>query len=153
MSVIIVLLPIVYLGPLVVAAAAAAVKAAELRSANSGFLNVETRMKNRDLVTASLQDMGYLVHTDGDSLVAQRAGESLVLFKNEEDLWVSQFSSGVSEEQAVDRLQELDKAYGKRVQAALVEKIQRRASDSNMKVVSQQTNLDESVTMTLQVNA
>jgi hypothetical protein len=153
MSVIIVLLPVVYLGPLVVAAAAAALKAAELRSANSGFLNVETRMKNRDLVTASLQDMGYLVHTDGDSLVAQREEESLVLFKNEEDLWVSQFSSGVSEEQAVDRLQELDKAYGKRVQAALVEKIQRRVSDSNMKVVSQQTNQDESVTMTLQVNA
>jgi hypothetical protein len=153
MSVIIVLLPIVYLGPLVVAAAAAAVKASELRSANSGFLNVETRMKNRDMVSASLQDMGYLVQEDGDSLVAQRGDESLVLFKNEEDLWVSQFSSGVSEEQAVDRLQELDKAYGKRVQAALLEKIQSRVSDSNMKVVSQQTNQDESVTMTLQVNA
>jgi hypothetical protein len=75
------------------------------------------------------------------------------MFKNEEDLWVSQFSSGVPEERAVSTLQELDRAYGKRVQAALVEKIQRRVSDSNMTVVSQKTNIDESVTMTLQVNA
>lgn len=151
MSVIIVLLPVVYLGPLVVAAAAAAIKAAELRSANSGFLNVETRMKNRDLVSASLQDLGYLVQAEGQSLVAERQGESLVMFKNEDDLWVSQFSSGVSEEHAIARLQELDKAYGKRVQAALVKKVQLRVSDSNMTLVNQQTNLDDSVTMTLQV--
>ena len=153
MSVIIVLLPVVYLGPLVIAAAAAAVKAAELRSANAGFLNVETRMKNRDLVASSLQDIGYVVQMDGESLVAQREEETLSMFKNEEDLWVSQFSSGVPEERAVATLQELDRAYGKRVQAALVDKIQRRVSDSNMTVVSQQTNIDESVTMTLQVNA
>lgn len=149
MSVMIVLLPVAYLGPIVVAAAAAAIKAHEDRATQGTTLNVETRMKDLGLLSKAFESLGYAVTIAGDELNATSESGEISFFKNEAGLWVSQFSPDTNEEDARGILLALDSAYGIQVQKALLEKIQLRASSANLKIVSQETNYDESVTLTL----
>lgn len=149
MSVMIVLLPVAYLGPIVVAAAAAAIKAHEDRATQGTTLNVETRMKDLGLLSKAFGTLGYEVSIAGDELTATSESGEISFFKNDTGLWVSQFSPDTKEDNAREILLALDSAYGIQVQKALLEKIQLRASSANLKIVSQETNYDESVTLTL----
>lgn len=149
MSVMIVLLPVAYLGPIVVAAAAAAIKAHENRASQGTTLNVETRMKDIGLLSKAFGALGYEVTISGDELSATSERGAISFFKNEAGLWVSQFSPDTNEEDAREILLALDSAYGIQVQQALLEKIQLHANSSNLTIVSQETNHDESVTLTL----
>jgi hypothetical protein len=153
MSVILVLLPVVYLAPLAVGAAAAAAKAIEKRSRSEGILRVETRMKNESMVAIAMERIGYKVERDGGSLVGKSGASALTMSRNAEGLWVGQFSAEKSEEQAVQVLNNLDVEYGKLVQSALIKRLEERLPESNLQMVQQVTNQDQSITVMLTVNA
>jgi Na+-transporting NADH:ubiquinone oxidoreductase subunit NqrC len=153
MSVILVLMPIVYLAPIAVASAAAAVKALEKRNQAVGLVRVETRMKSAALVQAALQAMGYQTTVEDNLIQAELADSNVNMFRNEEGLWVAQFSSNVAEADAIVVLSALDREYGKLVQRALVEKLEARLPETRMALLEKVTNPDQSVTLTLGVNA
>lgn len=153
MSVILVLVPAVYLAPLAVAATAAAVKAIEKRAETSNLLRVETRMKNEELLTQSMGQLGYTVRLEGKALVGEKNGSTFSMVRDPNGLWVAHFSGDVSEQDAITTLTNLDIEYGKLVQAALIARLQERLPASNLKYVNQVTNQDESITVTLAVNA
>lgn len=153
MSVILVLMPIVYLAPVAVASAAAAVKALENRKQATGFVRVETRMKSAAMVQAALNAMGYETTYDGTVIEARLTDSGVNMFKNEEGLWVAQFSSNLDEVEAIGVLNELDREYGKLVQHALVQKLEARLPQTQMSLVGKMTNADQSVTLTLAVHS
>lgn len=153
MSVILVLLPVVYLAPIAVGAAAAAIKAIENRANLGGVIRVETRMKNQAMVAEALENIGYSVVADDGTLIGSMGDSTLRMSRNADGLWVGQFSADRSEEEAIETLTSLDIAYGKLVQLALIRRLEQRLPFSNMQLVNQVTNLDESITVTLEVNA
>lgn len=153
MSVILILLPVVYLAPVAVGAAAAAVRALEKRSQTNGVIRVETRMKNLDLVSEAMQNLGYAVIEEEGVLVGKSGQSKLSMSRNADGLWVGQFSADRTEAQAMETLTMLDAAYGKLVQAALVKRLEDRAHQSNMQIIQQSVNQDQSITVTLAVNA
>lgn len=153
MSVILVLLPVVYLAPLAVGAAAAATKAIENRSKSEGILRVETRMKNEDMVANAMERLGYSVEKNGGSLVGRTGSSTLTMSRNADGLWVGQFSAEKSQEEAIQVLTALDVEYGKLVQSALIKRLEERLPESNLQMVQQVTNQDQSITVMLTVNA
>lgn len=153
MSVILVLMPVVYLAPIAVASAAAAIKALEKRNQATGFVRVETRMKSAEMVQTALQTMGYQTTVEGSGIHATLTDSNVNMFRNEEGLWVAQFSSNVDEHEAIRVLSDLDREYGKLVQRALVEKLETRIPETRMMLLEKVTNPDQSVTLTLGVNA
>lgn len=153
MSVILILLPVVYLAPLAVGAAAAAIKALENRSKSEGILRVETRMKNETMVAEAMERLGYEVERSDASLRGTAGESALTMSRNAEGLWVGQFSAEKSQEDAVQVLTALDAEYGKLVQAALIKRLEERLPESNMKMVQQVRNEDQSITVMLTVNA
>lgn len=153
MSVILVLLPAVYLAPLAVGAAAAAVKAIESRSQKSSSVRVETRMKNKDLVAEAISNLGYEVTLREDSIVGASEKATLMMSLNAEGLWQCHFSGEQTVDGATETLQNLDREYGKLVQRELLRRLENRLPQTNMQKVAEVTNPDMSVTVTLEVQA
>jgi hypothetical protein len=151
MSVIIVMLPVVYLAPLAVAAAAAIAKKLEDRAEAHEILQVETRMKNVDLVVSAIETIGMETQVSPGSIEGRNGDLVLLMSRNQDGLWVGQFNSGTSIEEATSVLSSIDLEYGRLVQSAILEKLESRIEESNFKKIAQQVNDDLSVTVTLEV--
>ena len=136
-------------------AAVSAYKASQVNDESTGQvnINVQTRMKNQEMLIEALRVLG-LSASFTDNLL--RVGNSEIEFlmkKNENDIWTAQFENGVSEEAATSLLISLDKEYGKLVQATVLQRIKERASVNGMNLQSETFNRDNSVTLTLNVLA
>ena len=136
-------------------AAVSAYKASQVNDESTGQvnINVQTRMKNQEMLIEALRVLG-LSASFTDNLL--RVGNSEIEFlmrKNENDIWTAQFENDVSEETATSLLISLDKEYGKLVQATVLQTIKERASVNGMNLQSEIFNRDNSVTLTLNVLA
>jgi hypothetical protein len=136
-------------------AAVSAYKASQVNDESTGQvnINVQTRMKNQEMLIEALRVLG-LSASFTDNLL--RVGNSEIEFlmrKNENDIWTAQFENDVSEEAATSLLISLDKEYGKLVQATVLQRIKERASVNGMNLQSEIFNRDNSVTLTLNVLA
>ena len=147
------MLPVVYLAPLAVAAAAAIAKKLEERADGHEILQVETRMKNVDLVVSAIVAIGMETQVSAGSIEGRKGDLVLLMSRNEDGLWVGQCNSGTSVEEATAVLGSIDLEYGKLVQRAILEKLESRIEESNFTKIAQQVNDDSSVTVTLEVHA
>ncbi len=136
-------------------AAVSAYKASQLNDQSTGQVNisVQTRMKNQKMLIEALGMLGFSTTIMGDVLRVKNSEIEFLMRKNESNIWTAQFENDVSEDAATSLLISLDKEYGRLVQATVLQRIKERASVNGMNLESETFNIDNSVTLTLNVLA
>lgn len=124
----------------------------------SEVLQVRTRMKDRGLLAAALDDLGAVDVEVGDEVAATVDGVKLLMQASPEGIWAANFTAvkgapEVTTEVATKLAERLDAAYAARVQTAVAERIREKATDAGLELVSETVDDDQSVTMTLNVRA
>lgn len=114
---------------------------------------VGTRMRDESLLVAALRDTHAAVTKPGDTLVADWAGVRAEFGRDADGIWQAHFTGDVDEERAVGIIQAIDQAYGLQVQRAVIEKLKERAPAAGMSVVSERVEIDDSMTLVLEVGA
>ncbi len=136
-------------------AAVSAYNAKRENDSNTGQvkINVQTRMKNQEMLIEALRVLGLSASVTENLLRINNSDIEFLMKKNESDIWTAQFDNDISEDAATSLLISLDKEYGKLVQATVVQRIKERASVNGMNLESESFNGDNSVTLTLNVLA
>ena len=136
-------------------AAVSAYKASQVNDQSTGQvnINVQTRMKNQEMLIEALGTIGLGTTIVENVLRVKNSEIEFLMRKNENDIWAAQFENDVSEEAATSLLISLDKEYGRLVQATVLQRIKERASVNGMNLESETFNRDNSVTLTLNVLA
>ena len=136
-------------------AAVSAYNAKRENDSNTGQvkINVQTRMKNQEMLIEALRVLGFSASVAENLLRINNSDIEFLMKKNESDIWTAQFDIDISEDAATSLLISLDKEYGKLVQATVLKRIKERASVNGMNLESEIFNRDNSVTLTLNVLA
>lgn len=152
--------------PLALAAAAAAggvgvlgattMAKSDVESGPAPAVRVRTRMKDSTLLATALENLGATGVTVSDSRAeASVDGVSLTMTVTDEGVWEAHVESldgrTVTEATATELVQQLDASYAALVQQAVAEKIRLRAEDSGFDLVSETRDVDNTVTMVLNV--
>jgi hypothetical protein len=162
MSVTLILLPIA----LAAAAAAGGVGAlgatltakGENGSQPAPEIRVRTRMKDSALLSNALTNLGATnLEVSRTRVTATLDGVSLTMTLTEDAVWEAHVESVDGREvtvvSATELLQRLDGEYAAMVQQAVAEKIRARAEGSGFELVSETREIDDTVTMVLNVRA
>ncbi|MFC9996851.1 hypothetical protein [Nocardia sp. NPDC127526] len=145
MSVSLILLPLA-IGAVAKAAASQGTPAANV-------CTVSTRLRDPRLLTLALGDTGGRATVTGpDAIDVEWAELAAQLRRDADGIWQAHFTGTTDEQRCVDAVLAVDAAYGRRVQAEVLQKVRDRAPAAGMTLVSETTNTDESVTMVLEVN-
>ncbi len=136
-------------------AAVSAYKASQVNDQSTGQvnINVQTRMKNQEMLIEALRALGLSASMQENTLRVKNSDIEFLMRKNENDIWTAQFENDVLEDAATSLLISLDKEYGRLVQATVLQRIKERASENGMNLESETFNRDNSVTLTLNVLA
>jgi hypothetical protein len=145
--------------PLAAAAATGVAGAVSGRKAgNQVICEVQTRMRDLALLTSALETTGATVATDGASLVATWSDVQATLTRDSEGIWSAHISGKAmtrageaAERRAVELIQEVDRAYGRLVQAAVVSRIRNRAPEHGLRLESETVSGDDAVTLVFEV--
>ena len=145
----------IVLVPLAVAAVTAAQDRLERRrEAGRLTCQVETRMKDGGLLSAALADTGAVVRTVTADVLEASWGTATARFDRDADgIWTAHFDGAVDEAAVRSRVAEIDRAYGRQVQAAVVARLRERAPVAGFVLDSQRIEDDESVTLVLRKEA
>ncbi|GGE94686.1 hypothetical protein [Mycetocola zhadangensis] len=164
MSVTLVLLPIA----LAAAAAAGGVGVAgavhaakntdDVEAGPTPAVRVRTRMKDSTLLADALNNLGATAVTVTRSTVSAQVDDVLLTMTLSDDgIWEAHIESltgqVVTEATAAELIARLDAEYAAGVQQAVAEKIRLRAADSGFDLVSETRDVDDTVTMVLNVRA
>lgn len=114
---------------------------------------VGTRMRDERLLQAALVDTGAMIRAEPGRLIADWQGVQATLVLGVDGIWGAHLVGDVDEPRAVSIITAVDEAYGRQVQAAVVERLKQRAPMAGMRVESQTVGDDDSVTMVLAVQA
>jgi hypothetical protein len=145
--------------PLAAAAATGVAGAIAGRKAgNQVVCEVQTRMRDMAMLTSALEATGATVTAQGDGLVATWPDVQAVLTRDAEGIWSAHVSgaglaqaSAAAELRAVELIQEVDRAYGRLVQAAVVARIRNRAPGHGLRLESETVASDDAVTLVFEV--
>ncbi|WP_433078655.1 hypothetical protein ACQP1P_37945 [Dactylosporangium sp. CA-052675] len=143
MSVSLILLPL--------AIAAAAAHAGLTKGKDTTVCEVRTRMRDEGLLAAALRDTRAAVTPDGDGLVADWAGVRARFVRDERQVWSAHFTGDVDEPRAVDIVRAVDAAYGRQVQAAVLERLTHRAPAAGLRLESRSVTPDRAVRLVFAV--
>ena len=121
-------------------------------NASSHQVNVETRMKNLDLLQNAMRNIGCTTTMQENEIAASLNSIYFTFTKNPQGIWAARFVAGTSVEVAEQIIGQIDKAYGIEVQTEVLRKIKERAPQSGMTLESETINEDSSVTLVLAVN-
>ncbi|RBY84319.1 hypothetical protein [Blastococcus sp. TF02A-26] len=137
--------------PLAVAAATAIQDRMERRQ-EAGRLtcSVDTRMRDGGLLAAALTDTGATVDaTERDGIRVHWSATSAVFERDTAGIWSAHFSGDVDETTARERIIQIDRAYGRQVQAAVLARLRERAPAAGFTLTTQRLEDDDSVTLVL----
>ncbi|MBM7808310.1 hypothetical protein JOD57_004147 [Geodermatophilus bullaregiensis] len=138
--------------PLAVAAVTAAHDAMERRSADGRpVCSVSTRMRDGALLARALEDTGASVDASADSLLIRWTGMAARFDRDMAGVWNAHFSGDVDEQRAREVVGLIDAAYGRRVQAAVLQRLRQRAPAVGLRLESESVEDDASVTLVLTV--
>lgn len=112
---------------------------------------VQTRMRDTDLLVAALRETGAMLERTGTGMAASWAGVRADFALDADQVWHAVFTGDVNEDKAVGIVTAIDQAYGIQVQRAVVERLRQRAPQAGMTVVSQTVESDNSVLMVVDV--
>ncbi|MFI5912981.1 hypothetical protein [Dactylosporangium sp. NPDC051541] len=135
--------------PLAIAAAAA--HAGLKQGQDTTVCQVQTRMRDANLLTAALRDTRAVVAPHEDGLVADWAGVRARFVRDEQHIWTAHFTGDVVEAQAVDIVRAVDAAYGRQVQAAVLRRLTDRAPAAGLRLESRSVTPDRAVRLVFAV--
>lgn len=141
--------------PAALSAAAAAVEKVVNPADDTAHFRVQTRMKDLGLLQLAISDTGGTVRMAGpDRISAAWQEDEAVFTRGGDGVWAVHFDGPeASLEQAGTVLRELDAAYARRVQAAVVQRLKERAGGANLQLQSETVEEDSTVTLVLNVRA
>jgi hypothetical protein len=116
---------------------------------------VVTRLKDASVLQDALRDTGAVVQGE-DPVLRARWKDVRAEFTRDagnDGVWMAHLDGAVDEERAVRIVAEIDRAYGSRVQAAVLDRIERQAAAARMRVESRTLEEDSSVTLVLSVES
>jgi hypothetical protein len=121
-------------------------------------VRVRTRMKDSTLLSAALANLGATgITVSGTSVTAVVDGASLTMTLTDDGVWEAHVEGRNGDEITVSSatalLHRLDGEYAAMVQRAVAEKIRLRAQSSGFDLVSETRDVDDTVTMVLNVRA
>jgi hypothetical protein len=135
--------------PLVIAATAAHAKLT--MGADAKACTVQTRMRDPELLAAALRDAQAVVTGDRDGLVADWAGVRARFSRDESQIWRAHFTGDVDEAKAVQIVGAVDAAYGRQVQAAVLDKLTARAPGAGLRLESRTVTAESAVRLVFAV--
>lgn len=131
-------------------AGAAAVKAAADRKAD-GVCRVATRMRDTGMLGDALRHTGATADlTDDHATVRWTDGVGATFSRDAEGIWSAHFN-GTDEAGAIRKVSEVDAAYGRLVQQAVLERLRDQAPAAGLHLESETVAADTSVRMVFQV--
>ena len=121
-------------------------------------VRVRTRMKDSTLLAAALTNLGAAaIDVSRTRVTAEVDGVSLTMTLTDDGVWEAHVEGLDGQEvtvlSATELLQRLDGEYAAMVQQAVAEKIRQRAEGSGFELVSETREVDDTVTMVLNVRA
>jgi hypothetical protein len=121
-------------------------------------IRVRTRMKDSTLLSDALTNLGATgLEVSRTRVTATLDGVSLTMTRTDDAVWEAHVESldgrDVTVASATELLQRLDGEYAAMVQRAVAEKIRQRAEGSGFELVSETREVDDTVTMVLNVRA
>ncbi|MGC5031765.1 hypothetical protein [Micromonospora sp. DT229] len=138
--------------PLAVAAVAAAQGVSASRDGQGRVVcQVQTRMRDENLLAAALQDTAAVVGVDGEVITADWAGVRARFQRGTDGIWSAHFAGEVDEQRAVEVVQAIDVAYGRQVQRAVLERLRQQAPAAGLRLESEQVVEDDSVRLVFAV--
>ena len=140
--------------PLSIAVAAASqarqIRPSDVEAGNE--VRVESRMRDETLLVAALEDLGATVRrADDGALLVDTAGGGLTMRRDAAGLWNACFTGEWRPEGARALVESLDRAYGLRVQQAVIRRLEERAPAAGMRISSQSIDDDRVVTLVMEV--
>lgn len=134
-------------------AAVSAVQAARAETTSSGrtICHVQTRMKDRALLAAALQDTGAAVTTTPTALHARWSNAEASFERDDLGIWQAHFAGEIGAQRATEIVGHIDIAYGRQVQHAVIARLKSRAEGAGMSIASEHIEADSSVTLVLNV--
>ncbi|SNT55943.1 hypothetical protein SAMN05421812_109295 [Asanoa hainanensis] len=135
------------------AAAAISARAADQPGGSGGGLvcTVSTRMRDSALLSAALRETGAVVTTGTDLVDAVWQGVTARFTRDTEGIWAAHFAGDVDESRAVEIVRRLDEAYGRQVQAAVLDRLRTRAPAAGLRLESETLEEDASVRLVFAV--
>lgn len=112
---------------------------------------VTTRLRSADLLRLALRDLGATVDASSEEVVASWSTIQASFSRDESGVWTAHFEGDVTTEEATDVIQNLDRAYGRRVQQEVLERLRDRAPQAGMTIESETVEEDRTVTLILNV--
>ena len=130
-------------------AGAAAVKAVADRRAD-GVCHVATRVRDVTLLAGALRDTGAAVETGEERITARWADFSAVFSRDTDGIWSAHFD-GTDHQRAVDKVAEVDTAYGRLVQRTVLERLREQAPAAGLRLTSETVDDTDAVHMVFEV--
>lgn len=139
--------------PLALAAVATHKARQDADDAGHHTIDMQTRMRDRELLVSALDDLGWLGETELDGPITARSEDRTVTFTADADgILQAHFDGETTAEGAEAFLRDLDDEYTRLVQASVYERLVARASDSGMAVESEHVDADNAIVVTLRVD-
>jgi len=138
--------------PLAVAGATAAQAALGRRADGRAICQVQTRMRDVNLLAAALRDTGAVVTESGADLTAtwSAAGAGATFARGEDGIWAAHFT-GTDEARAVELVTATDVAYGRQVQQAVLTRLREQAPAAGLRLESETIGEDAEVRLVFEV--
>ncbi|MGC7095137.1 hypothetical protein ACPZ19_10770 [Amycolatopsis lurida] len=128
----------------------AATIAAHTQAQGQGQVTVRTRMRHRDLLTRALTGLNAQVSGDENTVVAQWAGRRIQFTYGQDGVQLAHVDGpAINPAEAEQLVLSVDNAYAAEVQRQVYERLKERAAQTGMRVESERTNADQSISVTL----
>lgn len=138
--------------PLTIAAATAATGLATGRDQDDRVVcQVQTRMRDENLLAAALGETGALVTADNGQLDASWDGVRSTFRRGPDGIWAAHFTGDVDERRAVEIVRALDAGYGRQVQRAVLDRLRERAPAAGLRLESENTTEENAVRLVFAV--
>ncbi|GAA1861961.1 hypothetical protein [Asanoa iriomotensis] len=137
--------------PVALAAAAAIQARASGGEAKGTICTVSTRMRDSALLATALRETGAVVTAATDVVDAAWQGVEGRFTRGADGVWTAHFRGDVDETRAVEIVQRLDAAYGRQVQAAVLDRLRDRAPAAGLRLESETVTDDAAVRLVFAV--
>jgi hypothetical protein len=109
-------------------------------------------MRDEGLLADALSDTGAVTgRSDANAFTAEWQGVTAAFTRDQAGIWSAHLTGEVDDARATAIISAIDIAYGRRVQAAVLEKLRERAPDAGLRLESERVEDDDSVVMVLTV--
>lgn len=116
-------------------------------------IQVGSRMRDETLLANALSDTGAVTTRTEATLNASWSDVQAEFSRDEQGIWSARMTGTIDEARAINIITAVDQAYGVQVQQALLRTLRERAAAAGMTIENEQVDSEQTVTLTLAVQA